>query len=91
MGRVFPLAPGVLGKSLALEAGLHADAGPGPGPGQGLKGDDAAVLVEVVTHHKLTSRGADAMEDVKRAAPSGSSGANGSEGLTGTRNPSTER
>lgn len=89
MGRVFPLAPGVLGKTLALEAGLHADAG--PGPGQGLKGDDAAVLVEVVTHHKLTSRGADAMEDVKRAAPSGSSGANGSEALTGTRKTSTEQ
>lgn len=82
---------------MALEAGLHADAGlgpgsgPGPGPGPGLKGDEAAVLVEVGTHHKLTSRGVDAMEDVKRAAPSGSSGANGTDGLTGSRNPPSEQ
>lgn len=92
MGRVFPLAPGIMGKSFALEAGLHADAP--AGAGQGLKGDDAAVLVEVVaggTHHKLTSRGADAADEVKRAAPNGSGGANGPSGLAGSRNPSTEQ
>ncbi|CAF93161.1 unnamed protein product [Tetraodon nigroviridis] len=70
VGRVFPP-----GKTLALEAGLQAEAA--AGAGQGPKGDHAAVLVEVVsggTEHKLTSRGADAAEDVKRAAPDGSGG-----------------
>lgn len=74
-----------MGKSFALEAGLHTDA-------QGLTGDDAAVLVEGVaggTHHMLISRGADATEDLKRAAPNGSSGANGSDGPTG--NASSDR
>lgn len=84
-GRVFPLVPGIMGKTFALEAGLHADAP--AGVAQGLKGDNATVLVEGVaggTHHKLISRGADAAEDLKRAAPNGSSGANGSNGLTGS-------
>ncbi|XP_056875478.1 roquin-2 isoform X4 [Takifugu flavidus] len=84
-GRVFPLAPGIMGKTFALEAGLHTDAP--AGVAQGLKGDTTTVLVEGVaggTHHKLISRGADAMEDLKRAAPNGSSGANGSNGLTGS-------
>lgn len=91
-GRVFPLAPGVMGKTFTLEAGLHTDA---PAGGrQGLQGDSAAVLVEGVasgTHHKLMSRGADTMEDLKRAAANGSSGANGSNGLTGNRKTSTEQ
>lgn len=87
-GRVFPLAPGVMGKTFTLESGLHADAP--AGAGQGLKGD--TVLVETSgTHHKLISRGADTMEDAKRAAPNGSGGANGSNGLTGNRNASTEQ
>lgn len=74
-----------MGKSFALEAGLH------PGQGQGPKGEDAAVLVEVVAggpHHKLTSRGTDASEEAKRAAPNGASGSNGP---TGDRNPPTDQ
>uniref|UniRef100_H3CH79 RING-type E3 ubiquitin transferase n=1 Tax=Tetraodon nigroviridis TaxID=99883 RepID=H3CH79_TETNG len=81
VGRVFPP-----GKTLALEAGLQAEAA--AGAGQGPKGDHAAVLVEVVsggTEHKLTSRGADAAEDVKRAAPDGSGG------QAGKRKAPTER
>lgn len=89
-GRVFPLAPGVMGKTFTLEAGLHADAP--AGAGQGLKGESATVLMETSgTHHKLISRGADTMEDTKRAAPNGSGGPNGSNELTGNRNASTEQ
>lgn len=91
-GRVFPLAPGVMGKTFALEAGLHPDAP--AGAGQGLKGDNTTVVVEGVavgTHHKLISRGADMTEDVKRTAPNGSGGANGSNGLTGNRTAPAEQ
>lgn len=87
---MFPLAPGIMGKTFALEAGLHTDAP--AGVAQGLKGNNTTVLVEGGsggTHHKLISRGADAPEELKRAAPNGSGGANGSNGLTG--NTSTEQ
>lgn len=83
-----------MGKSFALEAGLHAEAPAGQGQGQGLKGEDAVVLAEVGaggTQQKLTSRGAEAMEDVKRAGPNGCGGANGSGGPTGNRNPPAEQ
>lgn len=87
---MFPLAPGIMGKTFALEAGLHTDAP--AGVAQGLKGNNTTVLVEGVaggSHHKLISRGADATEDLKRAAPNGSGGVDGSNGLTGST--STER
>lgn len=86
MGRAFPLAPGVMGKTFTMESSIHADVS--AGMGQGLKGtgESTASLTEGVpglAHPQLISRGADMMEEMKRAVPNGSSGANGSNGLSG--------
>ncbi|XP_026195071.1 roquin-2 isoform X4 [Anabas testudineus] len=87
VGRAFPLAPGVLSKTLTMEGNIHTDMS--AGVGQGLKGagENTASLTEGVpslTHPQLISRGPDMMEDMKRAVPNGSSGANGPKGLSGT-------
>lgn len=87
VGRAFPLAPGVLSKTLTLEGNIHTDLS--AGVGQGLKGvgENATSLTEGVsslTHPQLISRGPDMMEDMKRAVPNGSSGANGPNGLSST-------
>lgn len=87
MGRAFPLAPGVMGKTFTMEGGIHSDAS--AGAGQGLKGtgENTATLTEGVpalSHPQLISRGPDMMEEMKRAVPNGSAGANGSNGLSGT-------
>ncbi|XP_040914789.1 roquin-2 isoform X1 [Toxotes jaculatrix] len=87
VGRSFPLAPGVMGKTFTMEGSIHTDVS--AGVGQGLKGtgDNTATLTEGVpglTHPQLISRGADMIEEMKRAVPNGSSGANGSNGLSGT-------
>lgn len=87
VGRAFPLAPGVMGKTFTMEGSIHTDVS--AGAGQGLKGtgENTTPLTEGVpslTHPQLISRGADMMEETKRAVPNGSGGANGSNGLSGT-------
>lgn len=87
VGRAFPLAPGVMGKTFTMEGSIHTDVS--AGVGQGLKGtgDNTGTLTDGVpglTHPQLISRGADMMEEMKRAVPNGSNGANGSNGLSGT-------
>lgn len=86
-GRTFPLAQGVMGKTFAVEGGLHADASPGqpgqPGqlgqPGQpGLKApaESPVALSEVavpsLSHPQLIPRSPDLAEETNRAAPNGS-------------------
>nr|XP_020461642.1 roquin-2-like [Monopterus albus] len=85
VGRAFPLAPGVMGKTFTMEGSIHTDGS----AGLGLKGagESTATLAEGVpglSHTQLISRGADMMEEMKRVVPNGSSGANGSSGLSGT-------
>lgn len=85
VGRAFPLAPGVMGKTFTMEGNIHTDVS--AGVGQGLKGtgENTASLTEGVTgltHPQLISRGADMMEEMKRAVPNGSNAANGSNGLS---------
>uniref|UniRef100_A0A671X6M5 RING-type E3 ubiquitin transferase n=1 Tax=Sparus aurata TaxID=8175 RepID=A0A671X6M5_SPAAU len=92
VGRAFPLAPGVMGKTFTMEGSVHTDVP--AGVGQGLKGtgENTATLTEGVpglTHPQLISRGADMMEEMKRVVPNGSSGANGSNGLSGTNRNSS--
>lgn len=87
VGRAFPLAPGVLGKTFTMEGSIHTDVS--AGVGQGLKGtgENTTTLTEGVlglSHPQLISRGADMMEEMKRVVPNGSNGANGSNGLSGT-------
>lgn len=87
VGRAFPLAPGVLSKTLTMEGNIHTDLS--AGVGQGLKGtgENSTSLTEGVpslSHPQLISRGSDMMEDMKRAVPNGSNGANGPKGLSGT-------
>lgn len=87
MGRAFPLAPGVMGKTFTMEGSIHSDVS--AGVGQGLKGtgENPPTLTEGVpglTHPQLVSRGADTMEEMKRAVPNGANGANGSSGPPGT-------
>ncbi|XP_045922510.1 roquin-2 isoform X4 [Micropterus dolomieu] len=87
VGRAFPLAPGVMGKTFTMEGSIHTDVS--TGAGQGLKGtgENTATLTEGVlglTQPQLISRGADMIEEMKRAVPNGSNGANGSNGLSGT-------
>ncbi|KAG7499070.1 roquin-2 isoform X1 [Solea senegalensis] len=87
VGRAFPLAPGVMGKTFTMEGSIHTDVT--VGVGSGLKGtvENTTALAEGVpglTHPQLISRGADMMEEMKRAVPNGSSGANGSNGTSGT-------
>ncbi|KAM9841819.1 roquin-2 [Aulostomus maculatus] len=85
VGRAFPL---VMGKTFTMESSVHTDGSAGVGQGlKGLTGDNTPSLAEGVpglTHPQLISRGADMMEDMKRAVPNGSGGANGSNGLTGS-------
>lgn len=86
VGRPFPLAPGVLSKTLTMEGNIHTDLSVGVGQGQGT-GENTTSLTEGVpglTHPQLISGGPDMMEDMKRAVPNGSSGANGPKGLSGT-------
>lgn len=78
-GRTFPLAQGVMGKTFAVEGGLHADASPGQ-PGQpGLKApaESPVALSEVavpsLSHPQLIPRSSDMAEETNRAAPNGSS------------------
>ncbi|XP_062290860.1 roquin-2 [Scomber scombrus] len=90
VGRAFPLAPGVMGKTFTMEGSIHTDVS--AGVGQGLKGTgDNTEGIPGLTHPQLISRGADMMEEMKRAVPNGSNGANGSNGLIRTTSGSTEQ
>ncbi|XP_035463942.2 roquin-2 isoform X2 [Scophthalmus maximus] len=87
VGRAFPLAPGVMGKTFTMEGSIHTDASAGVGQ------ENTTPLTEGVpglTHPQLISRGADMIDEMKRVVPNGSSGANGSNGLPGT-NRTTSR
>lgn len=88
-GRAFPLAPGVMNKTFNMEGSVHADVS---GPGLKGSGESAASMKEGVpglSHPQLISRGADMLEEMKRAVPNGSSGVNGSNGPSGcSRTPS---
>ncbi len=91
MGRTFPLAPGVMGKTFTMEGSIHTDVSAGVGQGVKGTGENTAALAEGVpgmTHPQLISRGADMMDEMKRV-PNGSSGANGSNGLPGTNRNSS--
>ncbi|XP_034403230.1 roquin-2 isoform X2 [Cyclopterus lumpus] len=90
VGRTFPLAPGVMGKTFTMEGSIHTDVSTDMGQGLKCTGDNADSLTEGVsslTHPQLISRGADMMEEMSRAAPNVSNAANGSNGLS-TRNTS---
>ncbi|TNN65073.1 Roquin-2 [Liparis tanakae] len=90
VGRTFPLAPGVMGKTFTMEGSLHTDVSPDMGQGLNGSGESTDSLTEggsSLTHPQLMSRGADMMEDMSRAAPNVSNEANGSNGLS-TRNTS---
>ena len=97
VGRGFPLASGVMNKTFTMESSIRTDVS--AGVGQSLKGtgENTATVTEGVpslTHPSLISRGADVVEDMKRAVPNGISGANGSNGLSGikrTTSGSTEQ
>ncbi|KAM3873804.1 roquin-2 [Diretmus argenteus] len=84
VGRPFPLAQGVMGKTLTGEGSIHPS-DVSMGVGQGLKGSGenagSGLSDSVLSHPQLISRGADMMEEIKRVVPNGS---NGSNGLSGT-------
>uniref|UniRef100_A0A8C3G149 RING-type E3 ubiquitin transferase n=1 Tax=Cyclopterus lumpus TaxID=8103 RepID=A0A8C3G149_CYCLU len=83
VGRTFPLAPGVMGKTFTMEGSIHTDVSTDMGQGLKCTGDNADSLTEGVsslTHPQLISRGADMMEEMSRAAPNVSNAANGSNG-----------
>ncbi|XP_070706298.1 roquin-2 [Pempheris klunzingeri] len=85
VGRSFPLAPGVMGKTFTME-GTDVSAGAGQMPkGSGENADGLPGL----TPPQLVSRGADVMDDLKRAAPNGSNGATASNGLSGANRTTT--
>lgn len=67
-----------MGKTFAVEGGLHGDASPG-GAGQlGLKvpGETPPeVAVPGLSHHQLIPRGPDTVEETNRVAPNGSGAA----------------
>ncbi|KAM3599288.1 uncharacterized protein V6R79_003243 [Siganus canaliculatus] len=92
VGRVFPLAPSVMGKTFTMEGSIHTDVS--ASVGLGLKGssENTVSLAEGLpglTHPQLISRGADMMEEIKRVVPNGSNGASGSNSLSGiSRNTS---
>lgn len=93
-GRAFPLAPGVMGKTFTMEGGIHTDVPAGAGQGLKVSGESTTPLTEgvpVLSHPQLISRGADMMEEMKRAVPNGSGGANGSSGAKGNVSGSTEQ
>ncbi len=94
MGRAFPLAPGVLGKTFTMEGNIHTDVSAGVGQGLKGNGENTVSLTEGVlglTHPQLISRGADMMEEMKRTVPNGSSGANGVSGTNRNMSGSTEQ
>lgn len=69
-----------MGKTFTMEGSIHTDVS--GGMGQGLKGtgENTASLTEGVpglSHPELIPRGADMMEEMKRAVPNGSNGSNG--------------
>lgn len=75
-------AQGVMGKTFTVE-GTDVSATVGQGP----KSSGEISVTEAVpglTHPQLISRGADMLEDFKRAVPNGSSRASGSNGLCAT-------
>lgn len=77
-----------------MEGGIHEELSAGVGQGLQDTGEDMASLTEGVpclTHPQLISRGADMMEEIKRAVPNGSNGANGSNGLSSRNTGSTEK
>ena len=79
-----------MGKTFTMEGSIHTDVS--TRVGQGLKGTgDNTEGVTGLTHPQLISRGADMMEEMKRAVPNGSNGANGSNGLSRTTSGSTEQ
>ncbi|XP_019937489.2 roquin-2 isoform X1 [Paralichthys olivaceus] len=87
VGRAFPLAPGVMGKTFTMEGSIHEDVSAGVVEGLKGTGDNATTLtdgVPVLTHPQLITRGADMIEEMKRVVPNGTSGANGCNGLPGT-------
>lgn len=70
-----------MGKTFTVEGSIHADVS--AGTVQGHKGENTTPLTEglpSLTHPQLISRGA---EEIKRAVPNGSGGANLSNGLSG--------
>uniref|UniRef100_A0A3P8WIQ2 RING-type E3 ubiquitin transferase n=1 Tax=Cynoglossus semilaevis TaxID=244447 RepID=A0A3P8WIQ2_CYNSE len=80
VGRTFPLASGVMGKTFTTEGSVHTDVC--AGAGQGLKGTEEGTVTLTegapgLTHPQLISRGADIMEEMNRALPNGSNGSNG--------------
>ncbi|KAM6902410.1 roquin-2 isoform 1-T2 [Xenentodon cancila] len=88
VGRGFPLAPGVMNKTFTMESGIRADVSAGVGPSLKGTGENTAAVSEGVpglTHPPLISSGADMAEERKIGVPNGISGANGSNGLTGTK------
>uniref|UniRef100_A0AAQ4RGG6 RING-type E3 ubiquitin transferase n=1 Tax=Gasterosteus aculeatus aculeatus TaxID=481459 RepID=A0AAQ4RGG6_GASAC len=90
VGRPFPLAPGVMGKTFTMEGSVHTDVCTEMGPGLKSNGENTDSPTEAVsdlTHPQLISRGADMMEDTSRAAPNVSNAANGFNGMS-TRNTS---
>ncbi|XP_069559170.1 roquin-2 isoform X1 [Brachyistius frenatus] len=94
VSRTFPLAPGVMNKTFTMEGSIHTDVSAGVGPG--LKGswESTATMAEGVSglaHPQLISRGADMMEDMKRAVPNGTSGSNGLPGTNRAPSGSTEQ
>ncbi|XP_035040952.2 roquin-2 isoform X2 [Hippoglossus stenolepis] len=87
VGRAFPLAPGVMGKTFTMEGSLHEDVSAGVVEGLKGTGDNATNLTDGVpglTHPQFINRGADIIEEMKRVVPNGTSGANGCNGLPGT-------
>lgn len=81
-----------MGKTFTMEGSIHTDAS--TGVGQGLKGENPPTLTEGVpglTHTQLISRGANVMEEMKRAVPNGSNGASGQPGANRNTSGSTEQ
>ncbi|KAM8827809.1 roquin-2 isoform 3-T3 [Spinachia spinachia] len=95
VGRPFPLAPGVMGKTFTMDGSMHTDVC--AEMGQGLKGtgentDSMSEAVSDLTHPQLIPRGADVMEDASREAPNVPNVANGFNGLSTRNTPgSTEQ
>ncbi|XP_037340421.2 roquin-2 isoform X1 [Pungitius pungitius] len=80
VGRAFPLAPGVMGKTFTMEGSIHTDACTEMGQGLQGTGENTDSMTEAVpdlTHPQLIPRGADMMEDMSRALPNVSNGFNG--------------
>lgn len=91
VSRSFQLAQGVMGKTFTIEASLPTEVSAALGQGSKGSGDNATAegVLPSLTHPQLISRGADMLEEIKRAVPNGSSGANGSNGLSATNRASS--